>query len=257
LLRLLGRLGVLDVIAQYRLGRVQFGVPLCRLAWDLSDVVNYEAKLINGFCSAIAPLENITLFDCGADIGTFSALVCSRTNRIVRIVAFEPNLDTRDFLTSNLLNLSVPFEVITKAVSHFEGRGRLERPEYDATDHARFLVSGEGPIEVTTIDRMNVRGGDVAIKLDLEGGELDALKGAAETIASARQCVVTIEAHPAVAKRIGRDPVEALRFLESVRPFRFVVAETGEWLSTSSGIIGRTQSDIWNVVGWTSGDAQP
>src|SRR6266481_147270 len=228
LIRLLGRLGMLDILAQYELGSVKFGVPLNRLPWDLSDITNYELKLIDTFCRAVAPLRNAILFDCGADIGTFSSLVCSRTDRIVRIVAFEPNLDTHEFLRSNLSNLPVPSEVFTKAIGCFEGRGRLERAENNPTDHARFLVPGEGPFEVTTIDSFNVRTGDVAIKLDIEGGELDALKGATQTIAAARQCVVTVEANPAVAKRIGCDPVASLRFLESVRPFHFVVAETGE-----------------------------
>jgi hypothetical protein len=97
-------------------------------------------------------------------------------------------------------------------------------------------------------------GGDVAIKLDLEGGELEALKGAAETIAAARECVITVEVHPAVAKRIERDPVESLQFLESVRPFHFLVAETGERPSTSAPILRIGQTDIWNVVGWTHDD---
>src|ERR1700674_101103 len=254
LTRLLGRLGMLNVIAQYELGGIKFGVPLYRIPWDFSDVSNYEVKLIDTFCRAIAALRNVILFDCGADIGTFSSLVCSRTDRIARIIAFEPNLDTHEFLRSNLSNLLIPSEVVSRAISCFEGRGRLERPGDNPTDHARFLVSGEGPLEVTTIDSMNVRSGDVAIKLDLEGGELEALKGAAKTIATARQCVVTVEAHPAVAQRTGRDPVESLRFLESVRPFRFLVAETGELPSTSAPILRNGQTDIWNVVGWTHDD---
>jgi FkbM family methyltransferase len=255
LTRLLGRLGMLNVIAQYELGGIKFGVPLYRIPWDFSDVSNYEVKLIDTFCRAIAPLRNAILFDCGADIGTFSSLVCSRTDRIARIIAFEPNLDTHEFLRSNLSSLPIASEVVSKAISSFEGRGRLERPWDNLTDHARFLVSGEGPLEVTTIDSMNVRSGDVAIKMDLEGGELEALKGAAETIAAARHCVITVEAHPAVAKRIGRDPVECLQFLESVRPFHFLVAETGERPSTSAPILRSGLTDIWNVVGWTHDDA--
>ena len=65
-----------------------------------------------------------------------------------------------------------------------------------SSDHARFLVPGDGPLEVVTIDSFGVRGGNVAIKIDVEGGELEVLKGAAETISSARKCVVTVEAQP-------------------------------------------------------------
>jgi FkbM family methyltransferase len=230
---------------------VTFGVPLCRLPWDYWDVAEYEKKLIDCFCKAIAPLENVILFDCGADIGTFSALVCSRIQQVARIVAFEPNPDVQKFLQSNLSNLPITTEMVPKAVGSFTGCGRLRQPDYDPSDHARFLFPGDGPIEVTTIDSRNVRGGDVAIKLDIEGGELEALKGAADTIVSARHCVVTVEAHPNVARRTGQDPVECLQFLESLRPFRFIVAETGERPLPSTRLLKNGQTEVWNVVGWS------
>ena len=251
LTRLLGRLGRLDLIAEYNLGPVKFGVPLRRIPWDFIDIENYEAKLIDTFCRALASLRDITLIDGGADIGTFSAMVCSRIDRVTRIIACEPNPETQGFLRSNLENLSIPFEIMEKAVSNFSGRGKLASPPENLTDHARFLVPGEGPLEVTTLDDARIRGGDVAIKLDIEGGELEALKGAAETIAAADRCVVALEASPAVALRTGRDPVECLRFLTSVRPFHFVIAETGKSPLTAGPILARGQTEIWNIVATT------
>jgi FkbM family methyltransferase len=251
LTRTLLRLGMLNQIAQYQLGPVSYRVPLFRIPWDYLDVVSYEAQLVDLFCRALKPLRDVVLFDCGADIGTFSSLVFSKTRAVSRIIAFEPNRDTHAHLRYNLSNLGVPVEIIPKAISSFEGWGHLQNPPENLTDHARFLVPGEGSVEITTIDSLNVRGGDVAIKTDLEGGELEALKGAAETIAAAGDCVVTVEAHPDVAKRTGFDPVVCLRFLESVRPFRFIVAETGQPASTELPILRPGQTQIWNVVGWT------
>lgn len=250
--RLLGRLGRLDKIAQYELGSVRFSVPLSRIAWDFRDVYDYEVKLVETFCYALTRLRNATLLDCGADIGTFSALVASRTDRIARVIALEPNVDTREFLQSNLKNLGIPSRLVPKAVSNFSGRGRLQSPQENLTDHARYLVPCEGPVEVTTVDHLEVRNDDVAIKIDIEGGELEALHGAKETISSARECVVALEASPAVAKRTGRDPVECLRFLQSIRPFHFVVAENGKSVSTSGPILENEQTEIWNVVASTA-----
>ncbi len=227
-------------------------MPLFRSdnCWDQRDIENYETKLIQAFCRLLEPLPDVVLFDCGADIGTFSALVCSQTSRIARVIAFEPNADVADFMKHNLSQLQVPSEAITKAVSSFKGTGRLEVPDYDNSDHAHFLVPGDGPLEVVTIDSFGVRGGDVAIKIDVEGGELEVLKGAAETISSARKCVVTVEAHPRVSMRTKRDPVECLRFLHSLRPFNFVIAETAESLLTSSPLIKEGQKAVCNVIGW-------
>jgi FkbM family methyltransferase len=252
LTRLLLRLGMLNVVAQYELNHIKFAVPLYRLAWDFKDVKNYEASYVGAFSKALAPCGKVTLFDCGADIGTFSALLCSGTDRIGRVIAFEPNAAAREFLKQNLANLDIDVEMIASAVGSFEGRGQLESPKSDPSDHARFFVPGNGPIHVTTIDSVGVVGGDIAMKLDLEGGEVDALKGAKRTIAAARHCVVGFEASPAVKERTGRDPVHCLEFLESIRAFKFVVAETGESLNSSSPLLKEGQTHIWNVVGWSS-----
>lgn len=251
LIRFLNRLGMLNVIAQYQLGQTKFDVPLWRIPWDLRDIENYEPEFVEAFCRAVIPMNNVAFLDCGADIGTFSALVTSRTPCISKITAFEPNSSVHECLQSNLSSLGLPFTVVPKAVSCFEGRGCLKSPEGNITDHARFLVAGDGPIEVTTMDSMGLSGGDIAIKLDLEGGELEALQGAKKTIVSARQCVVGMEASPAVAKRTRRDPVECMRYLESLRPFHFLVAETGVRASASEPILSEGQTEIWNIVGWT------
>jgi FkbM family methyltransferase len=242
---------MLNVIAQYQLGHGKFDVPLWQIPWDLWDVEHYEAAFVEAFCRAVTRMRDVTFLDCGADIGTFSVLISSRTERIGRIIAFEPNFSTHEFLQANLSSLGIPFAVVPKAVSYFEGRGYLESPEENLTDHARFLVAGDGPIEVITIDSMKLFDRDIAIKLDLEGGELQALQGAKETIALARHCVIGLEASPAVGKRTGCDPVECLRFLESLRPFHFLIAETGERPSTSVPILRDGQSQIWNIVAWT------
>jgi hypothetical protein len=81
LLRVLGKLGMLNVIVKYQLARgVKISVPIFRAdtCWDRQDLVDYEMQLISSFCKSLEPLFNVVLFDCGADIGTFSALECVR-----------------------------------------------------------------------------------------------------------------------------------------------------------------------------------
>jgi FkbM family methyltransferase len=254
LVEILDHLGLLDVVVKYQLGRgVDFSVPLFRpdTCWDQKEVEDYERRLIHSLCYLLEPLRDVVLFDCGADIGTFSALVCAESSHVARVIAFEPNPEVAAFMKHNLSQLPVPSEAVTKAAGCFMGTGHLEFPDYDSSEHARFLVPGDGPLEVVTIDSFGVRGANVAIKTDVEGGELEVLEGAAETISSARKCVVTVESNPRVAFRIRRDPVECLRFLQSLRPFNFVIAETSESVETSAPLIKDAHQPINNVIGWT------
>lgn len=252
LLDLAERTGVLNDDVGYQLtDKLVFRVPIRRAdnRWDLNDVVGYEQRLISAFVDELAPMSDVTLFDCGADIGTFSALVCCRSDRLARIVAFEPNLDVVSVLRSNLEAINLPYTLHSSAVGDKKGRGSLERPSYDDSDHGRFIrSSASGPIEIVTVDDQGVRGGDIAIKIDVEGTELAVLQGARETIAAARSCLVTVEAHPKVARRTGQDPVECLRFLQSIRPFRFLIAETGQRPDLKDRLITSEKTGIANVI---------
>jgi FkbM family methyltransferase len=215
---------------------------------ELEDVVHYESALIDLFCSRISPMKDAVLFDCGADIGIFSSAVCARSGAISSVIAFEPNGDAFPYLERNMAALPVSAQALGCAVANFVGTGKLESPGYDRDYTARFLVPGDGPISVATIDTFRNFGRSIAIKIDVEGGEIDVLRGASETIRSAGTCVIAIEAHPQVAGRTGLDPVECLRYLESIRPFQFSVAETGESVSTDGPVLKPGQREVHNIV---------
>jgi len=247
-MNILAARGVLDVVVNYPLGTFVFGVPLWRNPMELRDLVHYESALINLFCSRISRMTDGVLFDCGADIGIFSSAICARSEAISNVIAFEPNGDAFPFLEKNMAGLPVAAQAFGCAVANFVGTGKLESPGYDRDHTARFLVPGDGPISVTTIDTFRNFGRSIAIKIDVEGGEMEVLRGASETIGSARSCVIAIEAHPQVAGRTGLDPVECLRFLESIRPFQFSVAETGENVSTDRPVLKPGQTQVHNIV---------
>jgi FkbM family methyltransferase len=204
--------------------------------------------LVAAFLLVLGSFSDVTLFDCGADIGVFSSVVCSRSDRIVRVLAFEPNPKIQNVFRHNIERLPNG-EPHALAVSSFEGFGRLESPNYANGDHARYLVPSDSGIPVVTVDSFNVLGGDVAIKIDVEGGELDVLRGAQKTICHASRCMLTLEAHPRVYRRTGISPGACMTFLESIRPFRFVIAETGRWVSAKDDIIDSDR--VLNVLALT------
>lgn len=237
-----------DCLVLYPLSpTVNIAVPINRAenAWELQDILAYEQDLIRSCCVALTPFSNVTLFDCGADIGLFTALLCSRCDRIARVVAFEPNSRVEQVLRHNLAQFPRP-EVHMAAVSNFIGRGRLLAPAYDLGDHARFLLPAEEGVPVLTLDSLEMFGGDVLLKIDVEGEELHVLEGARETIRRAARCVLTLEAHPQVCGRTGIPPNACLAYLASLRPFRFTIAETGRQVGPEDLILDPVR--VFNLV---------
>ncbi|MGE5205951.1 MAG: FkbM family methyltransferase [Chlamydiota bacterium] len=226
---------------------VNIAVPINRMenAWELQDILAYEQDLIRTCCAALAPFSDVTLFDCGADIGLFTALLCARCDRIGRVVAFEPNTRVEQVLRYNLNQFPRP-EVHMAAVSNYTGRGNLLAPAYDLGDHACFLVPAEEGVPVMTLDSLGIFGGNVLLKLDVEGEELHVLQGARETICRAAHCVLTLEAHPLVCRRTGIAPNACLAFLASLRDFRIVIAETGRPVNTDAQILDPAR--VFNLV---------
>lgn len=237
-----------DCLVLYPLSpAVNIAVPINRMenAWELRDILAYEQDLIRTCCVALAPLRDVTLFDCGADIGLFTALLCSRCNRIGCVVAFEPNRRVEQVLRLNLAQFPLT-EVHMAAVSNYTGRGKLLAPAYDLGDHARFLVPAEEGVPVMTLDSLERFGRDVLLKLDVEGEELHVLEGARETIRRAAHCVLTLEAHPQVCRRTGIAPNACLAWLAGLRRFRFTIAETGKQVQPDDQILDPVR--VFNLV---------
>ncbi len=251
-------MGLLDDPVLFSLGGgISIEVPIARYFFDKVDLLDYEADLMATLRTFIAKLNApVTLIDGGADMGLFSLKVASQCPAVQRIVAFEPNSDTFSNLQRNLGHLGIATEAHPKALSDFEGWGEL-RTSADDSDHTgKYLAeSPTGTIPVTTMDSA-FRGpaADLVVKLDIEGGELRALRGAQHTIAAAERVVVVIEAHPTVARRTGLDPVECLRTLVAVKPFRFIVAEdpSVEVFADRPLFEQLTPDRIYNIIGFSA-----
>ncbi len=216
------RRGMLDQLAIYSLGDVEFRVPLWRPCneWLEDDVRDYEAAFMRELAAAVCRMSGeVTLIDCGADIGTVSAHLVARCKNVKRIFAFEPNAAAFSVLRRNLSAMSLETDARNMAVGDFCGRGRLMRASQDRSAHAMYIVPDPaGGIGVQRVDDLGVRDtGSCVIKIDVEGTEASVVAGAAETIRRAREVIVAFEAHPKVANRLGRDPIEVIAALTQIR----------------------------------------
>lgn len=222
--------GVFDrKVARFSLtNKYSIFVPLYRgERWDRQDLLSYETSLLDQLASIANSFPgNVTIIDCGADIGLVSVALADRLDNLVQIVAFEPNDEAFAVLAKNLSSLPISSQPYNFGVSDFSGLGALETPAYDASHHARYVVQVERDgFPVTTIDALSIEVEFLLLKIDVEGGELAVIKGAADTIRSSKAAVISVEAHPMVFSRTGIDPILFLRELQSIRPFRFTIAE--------------------------------
>lgn len=150
--------------------------------WVFSDApVNIENRyFIPEVLSVLGDQE--TFVDVGAHQGEISKRFCATVhNRFDGIWMLEPDPHNhgkiRDWLFSDNTLKRDQIHLLRSAVANITGC----RPFYGGIGYASQLSSlGSEMIEVTTIDQLNLS--PSFIKLHMEGGELDALKGAAETI---------------------------------------------------------------------------
>jgi FkbM family methyltransferase len=231
--RLCRRLGLLERTARYDLGRgISVDVPLDARPMDAADVRDYESALIHHFGRAIDALGGpVRLFDCGADLGLIALKLVASCPTIARVVAIEPNAAMYPLLAANLARLPCRADAVLAAVAEASGRGELRRPGHDpASDVSRYVSPTEaGSVTITTIDALaGDDDGLIALKCDVEGSELAVVRGARETLRSARRFVVAFEAHPLHVERTGIEPVSIVRELRRIRPCSAIVAETGD-----------------------------
>ncbi|HUA12105.1 MAG TPA: FkbM family methyltransferase [Solirubrobacteraceae bacterium] len=170
-----------------------------------------EPRAERTFLEVLEPGD--VVYDVGANIGWYSMLAARRVGPGGgRVVAFEPGKDNaacieRNARTNRLSNISV----VVAAVSDRDGfatfldRGSLESrlDKDDDADQARRRAArkedsrGSATVPVLSLDTWIARHQQpppTLIKIDVEGGEIGALRGMLGTLRSARPTLI-IELH--------------------------------------------------------------
>ena len=154
----------------------------------------HELNIIRKFSN-----KNKLLFvDCGCNYGFYSFYTASLSeqNKIISIEAsketldeFTKNLNLNNFKNINFFNNSVS-NSIGENVTFFESKNDWESSQ----THSNFRLNSNFKIKSITIDNLlkNYFLDDfiVIIKLDIEGNEINALKGAMEVIKKAEPLII-------------------------------------------------------------------
>src|SRR3990167_631022 len=186
--------------------------------------------------------NNVMFIDVGASIGEF-VIPCANDHRISKVIAFEPHPVTSLALQNSVaLSLNNKVEIIQKGVSSFSGYANFDFSEVAPTSagiHYSAESKDHDKIEVTTLDDVitSDKNQNIILLIDIEGGELEALKGGS--------CLIK-----------NTNPVIIFEYNETTRKF-FSLAEAIDFLGQEyqtyklCSIDGRLDKNLcstWNIV---------
>lgn len=126
--------------------------------------------------------------DIGAHVGLWTR---DLVKRFTRVVAFEPVTAHRHCFTHNVPMRTV--DLYSCALGAQSGKAMM-KVERENSGHTRIAEGGTYEVEVRTLDSFTFKFVDF-IKIDVEGYELDVLRGGEQTLSTHRP-VVVIEQKP-------------------------------------------------------------
>jgi FkbM family methyltransferase len=151
----------------------------------------YWSKLLNRSFSYEDELEllfrdsvgvDYTLIDCGANFGYWSVLISSIPYGSHKAIAIEPSSQNFVKLANNSEINGNRFEVLKCAIGAARGTARLSGTKHEAFSIAGNTSGGGEDVPVIALDNLLDDGkispdGKYLIKLDVEGVEIEAIKG--------------------------------------------------------------------------------
>jgi FkbM family methyltransferase len=200
--------------------------PDATFAFPYGD--GYWSKLLNRSFSYENELEllfqgsadvDYTLLDCGANYGYWSVLVSSAPYGSHKAIAIEPSSQNFAKLANNAKINGDRFEVMKCAIGASRGTARLSGTKHEAFSIAGDTAGGE-EVPVITLDNLLddgkvASGGKFLIKLDVEGVEIEAMKGGARLLRE--DSVLLCEEH-------GNDPQHTVsRYILEQTPLKLIV----------------------------------
>jgi FkbM family methyltransferase len=161
-----------------------------------------------------------TLLDCGANYGYWSVLVTSAPFGSRKAIAIEPSSQNFAKLANNARINGNRFEVLQSAIGAVRGTANLSGTKHEAFSIAGDAHAGGEIVSVLALDNLLDDGkispqGKYLIKLDVEGVEIEAIKGGTRLLQG--DSVILCEEH-------GNDPQHTVsRYILEQTPLKLIV----------------------------------
>jgi len=214
-----------------------------RLWADLSTGMHEGVFFLGEYERAITELTKLLVqagnicFDVGANFGWYTTLFHKLTGPLGEVHAFEPVPSTFDELIRNYeLNSDPPLKRVrlnNLALGNEAGAFKVNLFSDLTTGHAS--LSDQGRTDATSFDcravtldsyleENSIRKVDF-VKVDIEGSELNFLKGAGSLFNLASPPFILMEMALNTARNFGYVPNELVRFIGSHAPYQFFTIE--------------------------------
>jgi FkbM family methyltransferase len=167
---------------------------------------SYEEKFDTFFCSKI--LKSHIVYDIGANIGHYSLIYSNLVGELGKVIAFEPSVTNFNQLIEQCKQVKYDNIILVNAAigaapsKLFLSQGK---DEIGATSIMSQNENGLGNwIEVLPLDTVVLEYGiPNAIKIDVEGFELEVLEGGQNILSNDLVRVVGIEIHSEILNKRG------------------------------------------------------
>jgi FkbM family methyltransferase len=178
----------------------------------------YEDELELLFRDSVA--VDYTFIDCGANFGYWSVLISSAPYGSHKAIAIEPSSQNFAKLKNNAEINGNRFEAVKCAIGASKGTARLSGTKHEAFSIAGDADSGGEDVPVIALDDLLADGrisanGKYLIKLDVEGVEIEAIKGGTRLLQG--DIILLCEEH-------GNDPNHTVsRYILEQTPLKLIV----------------------------------
>lgn len=178
-----------------------------------------EPETLDAFRRLLAP--GMIVFDVGANIGEYALVAADRVGASGQVHAFEPTSRTAAALEGNI-ELNGMANVIVSRAAVGGAAGQVDLFLDDESPDKNTVVPGSGrsavSVPMTTLDgyleERAITRVDI-IKIDIEGAELPALRGAAKLLDRDDAPILFIEIHPDALAANRHTPADIQQTLAS------------------------------------------
>lgn len=177
----------------------------------------YESVTRDMFVRTLRP--GMKVVDIGAHIGVFTALAGKCVGPDGQVWSVEPAQDNLYYLRHNVMANGLHNVVIHPYAAGSDSRMRSFQMTGSSDSHGFYAHPLIRTIEIVEVEQRPVDdlvdGIADVVKLDVEGAEIEVLKGMSGILRQNPRLVLCVEWNPACMAKAGQDPMELLTYLGS------------------------------------------